>query len=233
MLIIIVRTLFLYALVVTAIRIMGKRQVGQLQPLDLVVIIMISELAAIPSEDIGIPLISGVVPILVLLLVSVLLSTLELKSEKARKIINGTPSILIERGRIMEEELRKNRFNLSDLLEELRVKNAPNVADVEFAIMETSGQISVLLKSFKRPATPGDMNLTPLYEDLPAVLITDGSVNYTELQRINKSEEWLKSELKKRDLHSYKDVFFASFDSSGKLFVQETDKSSRKREQKI
>lgn len=233
MLIIIVRTLFLYALVVTAIRIMGKRQVGQLQPLDLVVIIMISELAAIPSEDIGIPLISGVVPILVLLLVSVLLSTLELKSEKAREIINGTPSILIERGRIMEDELRKNRFNLSDLLEELRVKNAPNVADVEFAIMETSGQISVLLKSFKRPATPGDMNLTPLYEDLPAVLITDGKVHHKELQRINKSVEWLDSELKKRDLHSYKDVFFASFDASGKLFVQETDKSSRKREQKI
>src|SRR5690349_7974690 len=109
MLNIVTRTLILYALVVVALRVMGKREIGQLQPFDLVIILMISELAAIPSENVGIPLISGIIPILVLLLSSVLLSAIEMKSERARAIINGTPSILIERGRILEAELKRNR----------------------------------------------------------------------------------------------------------------------------
>lgn len=224
MLIVIARTLILYALVVIALRLMGKREIGQLQPFDLVIILMISELAAIPSENVGIPLIAGIIPILVLLLASILLSTIELKSERARAILNGTPSILIERGRIIETELKRNRYNLNDLLEELRIKNVPNIADVEFAVLETNGQVSVLPKSLKRPTTPEDFNMSPSYEGLPTALITDGKLNRLNMQRANKDIQWLQNELKKQNLKQIDEVLLASLDTSGNLFVQAKQK---------
>lgn len=220
MLIIITRTLILYALVVVALRLMGKREIGQLQPFDLVIILMISELAAIPSENVGIPLIAGIIPILVLLLASLILGAIELKSERARAILNGTPSILIERGKIIEPELKRNRYNLNDLLEELRIKNVPNIADVEFAVLETNGQVSVLPKSLKRPTTPEDFNMSPSYEGLPTALITDGKLNRLNMQRANKDLQWLQNELKKQNLKQIDEVLLASLDTSGNLFVQ-------------
>lgn len=220
MLIIITRTLILYALVVVALRIMGKREIGQLQPFDLVIILMISELAAIPSENVGIPLIAGIIPILVLLLASILLGQIEMKSERARAILNGTPSILIERGKIIESELKRNRYNLSDLLEELRIKNIPNIADVEFAVLETNGQVSVLSKSFKRPLTPEDLNMSPPFEGLPTVLIMDGKLNPAGLRHLSKDIQWLKDELEKQSVNRIEDVLLASLDTSERLFVQ-------------
>lgn len=220
MLIIITRTLILYALVVIALRLMGKREIGQLQPFDLVIILMISELAAIPSENVGIPLIAGIIPILVLLLASLILGAIELKSERARAILNGTPSILIERGKIIEAELKRNRYNLNDLLEELRIKNVPNIADVEFAVLETNGQVSVLPKSLKRPTTPEDFNMSPSYEGLPTALITDGKLNRLNMQRANKDIQWLQNELKKQNINQIDEVLLASLDTSGNLFVQ-------------
>lgn len=220
MLIIVTRTLILYALVVVALRLMGKREIGQLQPFDLVAILMISELAAIPSENVGIPLIAGIIPILVLLLVSILLAALEMKSERARAILNGTPSILIERGRIIEAELVRNRYNLNDLLEELRIKNVPNIADVEFAVLETNGQVSVLPKSLKRPTTPEDFNISPSYEGLPTALIMDGKINRENLQKVNKDLQWLMAELKKQNLNRIEEALLVSLDTSGNVFVQ-------------
>lgn len=220
MLIIVTRTLILYALVVVALRLMGKREIGQLQPFDLVAILMISELAAIPSENVGIPLMAGIIPILVLLLVSILLAALEMKSERARAILNGTPSILIERGRIIEAELVRNRYNLNDLLEELRIKNVPNIADVEFAVLETNGQVSVLPKSLKRPTTPEDFNISPSYEGLPTALIMDGKINRENLQKVNKDLQWLMAELKKQNLNRIEEALLVSLDTSGNVFVQ-------------
>lgn len=220
MLIIVTRTLILYALVVVALRLMGKREIGQLQPFDLVAILMISELAAIPSENFGIPLMAGIIPILVLLLVSILLAALEMKSERARAILNGTPSILIERGRIIEAELVRNRYNLNDLLEELRIKNVPNIADVEFAVLETNGQVSVLPKSLKRPTTPEDFNISPSYEGLPTALIMDGKINQENLQKVNKDLKWLMAELKKQNLNRIEEALLVSLDTSGNVFVQ-------------
>jgi uncharacterized membrane protein YcaP (DUF421 family) len=220
MLIIVTRTLILYALVVIALRFMGKREIGQLQPFDLVGIILISELAAIPSENVGIPLLAGIIPILVILLTSTLLATIELKSERARTLLNGTPSILIERGKILESELKRNCYNLTDLLEELRIKNIPNISDVEFAVLETNGQLSVLPKSLKRPTTPEDFNMVPSFEGLPAILIMDGKLHQANLLHINKDLQWLKEELKKQNISRIEDVFLASLDTSGTLFLQ-------------
>ena len=220
MLIVVIRTLILYTLVIVALRLMGKREIGQLQPFELVVIIMISELAAIPSENVGIPLLSGIIPILVLLLTSLTLAWISLKNETARTFICGTPSILIERGKILEDELKRNRYNLTDLLEELRIKNVPNIADVEFAVLETNGQLSVFPKAQKRPAIPEDFQIVPQYEGLPLTLIMDGKLNQANLKQSNKSMEWLNRELQNQQLGQISDVLLASLDSSGKLFLQ-------------
>jgi len=220
MIIVVIRTLVLYTLVVIALRLMGKREIGQLQPFELVVILMISDLAAIPSENVGIPLLSGIIPILVLLLTSLTLAWISLKSEKARAIICGTPSILIQRGKILEEELKKNNYNLTDLLEELRIKNVPNIADVEFAVLETNGQLSVFPKSQKRPTIPEDFHITTKFEGLPLAIIMDGKLNSNNLQQGNKNLKWLKGELKKHSIDKIENVLLASLDSSGTLYVQ-------------
>ena len=220
MLIPLLRTLFLYGLVVLVLRLLGKRQIGQLQPYELVVILMISELAAIPSENSGIPLLNGVIPILVLLLAELTLSYVSLKSEKARAILCGTPTIIIDKGRILEWELQRMRYNLSDLLEQLRVKNVPNIADVEYAILETNGELSVILKSAKRPTIPEDMQITPKYEGLPLTLVMDGIPNPKNLLKAKVDIPWLEQEIKKSNLTSINQVLLASLDTAGNLFVQ-------------
>lgn len=216
----IIRTIILFTVVVVGLRLMGKRQVGQLQPYELVIVIMLSALATIPMENAGVPLVSGLVPILTLILVHVALSYTGLKSERARGIICGTPSVLIENGKIVEKELYRLRYNINDLLEQLRSKNIPNIADVEYAILETSGQLSVIPKSQKRPLIPEDLNLPTKYEGLPVTLIIDGYVFQKNMDRIGLDEEWLKSELRKFNIQSPKDVLFASLDTEGKMFFQ-------------
>ncbi len=228
MLVGIVRTIILYLIIVLVLRVMGKRQIGQLQPFELVIILMISELAAIPSQDTGIPLIAGLLPVLILLLLGVTISQISLKSETARGIICGTPTILIDKGHILEDELRKLRYNLSDLLEQLRVKNIPDIADVEFAILETNGQLSVIPKSIKRPVNPEDLQLNIPGEGLPYTLIMDGVVQHQNFAKVGVNMEWLEQELQKANIKDYRDVLIASFGAKGKLFIQEKEKKKIK-----
>jgi len=204
---------------------MGKRQVSQLQPYELVIVIMLSALAAIPMENTGVPLASGLFPIFTLLVAQVALSYVSLKSERARGVICGIPSVLIENGKIIEKELARIRYNINDLLEQLRAKNMPNIADVEFAILETSGELSVIPKSQKRPIVPADMSLPTRYEGLPITLIIDGYVFNKNLAKINLNEGWLKSELQKFGVNSFKEVLYASLDTEGKLFYQVKSKA--------
>lgn len=222
----IIRALILFTTVVVFLRLMGKRQIGQLQPYELVIIIMLSELAAIPMENTGIPLVSGLVPIFTLLVAQVFLSVVSLKSENARRIICGTPSVLIENGKIIEGELRKIRYNINDLMEQLRAKNMPNIADVEFAILETSGELSVIPKSQKRPLVPADISLPTKYEGISTTLIIDGYVFKKNLANMNLSKDWLKGELKKFGINDLKEVLFASIDTEGRLFYQAKSKKA-------
>lgn len=220
MILIVLRTLILFIVTVIFLRLMGKRQIAQLQPYELVIIIMISELAAIPMEDTSIPLLAGLIPIFVLFVAQVTLAFISLKSVKSREIICGKPSILVENSQIVEEELRRIRYNLNDLLEQMRAKNAPNIADVEYAILETSGDLSVIFKSQKRPVTPEDLNIPTNYEGLPINLIIDGYVNEKNLSRINLSVDWLQTELSKFGINNVQDVLFASLDTEGRLYYQ-------------
>lgn len=225
MLVVFVRTLVLYIIVIISMRIMGKRQIGQLQPFELAIAIMISELAAVPMQNTGIPLLNGIIPIMTLLLAQVLLSFISLKSLRARALICGKPSILIENGKIIESELLKEMYTLNDLLEQMRIKNVTNISDVEFAILETNGQLSIIPKSQKRPLNPEDMNLSTNYEGLALDMIIDGKVIDKNLKKANLDKKWLENELSKHGIQRVEDIFFASLDSNGNLYYQEKQKS--------
>ncbi|MCX7841880.1 MAG: DUF421 domain-containing protein [Clostridia bacterium] len=220
MLVAFVRTLILYTIVVIVMRIMGKRQIGQLQPFELAVAIMISELAAVPMQDTRIPLINGIIPILTLLIAQIILSFVSLKSIKARGVICGKPTVMIENGTIIEENLRKEMYTLNDLLEQLRIKDTPNINDVEFAILETNGQLSIIPKSGKKAVSPEDMGINTDYEELPIDLIIDGKVLSKNIEKAGHTKEWLMEELKKRGISSTKQVLFASLDSRRKFYCQ-------------
>lgn len=200
---------------------MGKRQIGEMQPSELVVAIMISDLASVPMQSIDIPLISGVIPVLTLIIAEVFMAFFSLKSEKFRHVLSGDPSILISDGHINEKELKSQRFNLNDLMEQLRVGGYPNVADVEIAVLETNGQLSIVPKKDARNVTVRDLNLNNVVsEKLPCILISDGKLNKNELVRSEKNIEWIISELKKRNINRIKDVFIASFDFNGGIYIQ-------------
>ncbi|WP_028309215.1 DUF421 domain-containing protein [Desulfitibacter alkalitolerans] len=228
MLIIFARTIILFLLVMIVIRVMGKRQIGELQPFELVLAIMIAELATVPMEDKEIPLINGIIPILTLLLLQVIITFISLKSDKLRGLISGTPSVLIENGKIIESELRKLRYNLTDLLEQLRLKNFPNIADIEYAILETSGELSIIPKSQKRPVTPEDLNIHTAYEGLTLPLIMDGHVKLNNLQKLNLDTKWLNAELNKFGIKSTTEVLLASLDTKGELYIQKKGTKANK-----
>lgn len=220
MFIVLIRAIILYFMVVFIMRIMGKRQIGQLQPFELVIALMVAELAATPMQDTEIPLLHGIIPIITLLVLQVLISALQIKSETARIIFCGKPSILIEKGKININELKKSRLNLNDLLEELRLKEYYNLGDIEYAILETGGQISIIPKSDILPATRKDLKILPIQDKLPVNLILDGKINNNNLKLINKDESWLNSKLQKKNISSLDQVFLAALDSQGKLVYQ-------------
>ncbi len=221
MLILVLRTLILYIMVIIAMRIMGKRQLGELQPSELVVAIMISDLASVPMQAIDIPLLSGILPVMTLLIAEVMMSYLSLKSKHMRKLLSGEASIIIYNGHIDERELKKLRFNINDLLEELRLNGCHDVSDVQVAVIETSGKLSVIPKDSARTATTEDLKLTNLRHDgLPCTIVSDGVLDKHELERSGKSLEWFEKEMTKRNIKRIKDVFIASLDAENELFIQ-------------
>ena len=212
------RTLILYGLVVLVMRLMGKRQIGQLQPFEFVVAIMIADLASVPMQNRDLPLSTGIIPILTLLVVQVSLAFLILRSPKMRRVICGSPSILIENGHLRRQELARLRINTDDLLEQLRAKNYANLEDVEYAILETNGQLSVIPKSQRRPVNPADLQLPTKYEGLPLNLIVDGRIVRESLTMAGLDENWLHVQLNRHGLAGPEDVFLASLDTEGHLY---------------
>lgn len=221
MLILVVRTLILYGIVIVAMRIMGKRQLGELQPSELVVAIMISDLASVPMQAIDIPLLTGIIPVLTLIVAEVMMSYLSLKSKRIRRFLSGEPSVVVYDGEVNETELKKLRFNINDLLEELRLNGCHDISDVAVAVLETSGKLSVIPKDNARAVTVEDLQLENVRRDgLPCVIISDGTLNKEELIRAGKSVGWLKKELKNRGIDDMTAVFVASLDAEDELFIQ-------------
>lgn len=220
MFIVLIRTIILYLLVILSMRLMGKKQIGELEPFELAITIMISELASLPMQDSRIPLLHGIVPILTLLILQNLFSLIQLKSEKIRSLINGEPSILIEKGKIDFQELKNQRFNINDLMEELRLQGYYDLENIEYAILETSGQLSIIPKTEESPVTKKDLSLQFTQERLPVTLILDGKINKNNLKLIKKDEKWLENKLKKDNISSYDELLIAILNSKGNLYYQ-------------
>lgn len=199
---------------------MGKKQIGQLEPFELAITIMVSELASLPMQDTRIPLIHGFIPIITLLILQTGLSILQLKSEKFRWVVNGRPSILIEDGKIDIDELTYQRFNINDLMEEIRLQGFFNISDIEYAILETSGQLSIIPKTKLTPVTKEDLSINTLQDSLPIPLILDGKVDHENLTLVKKDVRWLRQRLNKKDTDDFSDVFIAILDSHKDFYVQ-------------
>ena len=214
------RTILLYILVLVVMRLMGKREIGQLQPFELAISIMIADLASIPMTATGIPISNGIIPILGLLVMHLLISLINLKSLKAREIICGKPSILIYRGKIDEKTLKKERFTINELQERLRGNNVTSISDVEYAILETSGQVTVIQKPNKRGSIPEDFDIMPEYSGITYDLIIDGKIMHNNLKILGKNYNWLKKKVKEYKLNP-EDVLVMTIDGKGEIFCQE------------
>lgn len=212
------RTVILYFLIVIGLRLMGKRQIGELEPSELVLTMMISDLATVPMQDFGIPLLAGVIPILTLLALSMLMSQLSLRNLRFRELVCGTPAVLIRDGNIQQAAMRKNRYTLDELLEELRGQGISSVEEVKYAVLENSGQLSVLPWTQRQPPSAAQLQLE-IEDDvtLPTVLINDGRVMRKNLTACGLDSLWLQAQLQERQLASPKEVFLLTLDEHGQI----------------
>ena len=222
MILIFVKSIILYSIVLIVMRCMGKKEIGQMQPFELAIAIMIADLAATPMTEIGIPLLYGIIPILGLLFMYILISLANLKSVKIRELICGKPRILIYRGKIDEKAMKDENLTIDELQERLRSNNINNIGDVEFAILETSGQVSVVPKPQKRPLNPDDFNIKATYEGISYDLIVDGVIMEKNLKKIDKDKKWLEKEIGKFNLKP-SDVFIAVINGDGSIFCQKKE----------
>ncbi|MED4016391.1 DUF421 domain-containing protein [Sutcliffiella cohnii] len=212
--VIITRTIFLYVVILAIFRLMGKREIGELSILDLVVFIMIAEMAVVaienPSDEMG----HTLIPMLTLMAIQILLAYISLKSQRFRSFIDGEPTVIINKGKINEKAMRKQRYNFDDLLVQLREQQVKNVADVEFAILEPSGKLSVFEKD-KKKSKKKEATL-----NLP--LIVDGIIQTDHLELVDKTEVWLRQNLRKRGYQDFKKISFCSYDN-GEFFIDLID----------
>ncbi len=216
--VVLIRTIVLYLFIIIGIRLLGKRQVGELEPSELVLALIIADLASVPMQDNGIPLLSGLIPIVILLSVATILSILSAKSIRVRTLLCGRPSIVIEGGMIKERELRRNRLTVDELLEELRIQGYTDLTTIKFAVLETNGQLSVLPFAREKPVTAGQMELTPQETGLPVILISDGRLLSQNLKMCGYEQIWLKKQLSTHGLTSPRQVFLLTVDQQGNTY---------------
>lgn len=219
------KTPILYAMLLTLMRIGGKRQIGTFGPIDLAALIMMSEAALIAIADHKIPFAVGVLPLVLLGLLQWVSSYISLKSQGVRKLLEGAPTILVSHGEVNQSQMRKMRYNLSDLMAEMRKKNVETLADVEFAVLETSGQLSVFPRAGVRPLRPDDLQSLGVAgakpgsalpaPDLPATVVFDGQVDEDALARAGRDRRWLDGELRRQGHGSVADVFLVTLDGKG------------------
>ena len=217
-----VRTIIIYTFVLIAIRLMGKREIGQLQPYELVVTIMIADVASMPMQNVSIPLVQGIVPILGILVAQVIASVLEFKSKKIHKYITGKPSILMANGKIIEQNMKKQKYTMEGLLEQIRVAGYPSLLDIDYIILETSGQISIIPKAENNPVTIRDMKLQPKYTGYTRPIIIDGTLIKSNLKELGKDEKWLTQQLQRLKINMENTLLFTS-DELGNIYCQKKE----------
>lgn len=220
MIIVFFRTLILYISVMICMRVMGKRQLGELQPFELVVTIMISDLASVPMQNMGIPLLNGLVAILTLVVIEIIFSFIVLKNKRARDTLIGRPSILVYNGEVNMKELGELRFNIDDLMEELRKKDISNIDDVQFAILETDGGFSVIPKAGAKPVTVSNAGINEDEEEIPYEIILDGRVLNKNIKKCNLTYKQVKKMLKEQGYVDEKEIAVATYTNNKGLTVK-------------
>lgn len=218
-----VRTLILYILIIVGIRLMGKRQVGELEPSELVLSLIIADLASVPMQDFGIPLLAGVVPILALLAMTMILSVLTMRSVRFRALLCGRPSIIIREGKVDQREMARNRLTVDELLEELRGQGYTDPSAVKYAILETNGQLSVLPFAAQKPPTAQQLGLEVEQWELPLVVVSDGRLLEHNLTQLGRDRAWLDKRLKEGGCSDPKQVFLLLADRGGKVYLTRKD----------
>lgn len=193
-----VRTVILYLVLIAVIRLMGKRQIGQMEPSEFVVTMLVANLASIPMQDGGIPLFSGVVPIVTVLGLELVLSALSLRSIRFRKVLCGKPVILIENGNILQKNLRKTRVTLDELTGHLREKDVLDLRSVQYAILETNGNLSVFPYLKEKPASARDAGIQARKQYLPITVISDGKLLHENLEKAKKDTRWVQRVLRQQ-----------------------------------
>jgi len=215
----VIRTMILYLVIVIGIRLMGKRQIGQLEPSEFVLSLLIADLAAVPMQDFGIPIIMGIIPIITLLCLNTILSVLTVKSIRIRALLCSRPSIVVQNGKILSREMVKNRFTVDELMEELRVAGVTDIDSVKYAVLETTGRISVITRRQEQPPTASDFDISVQDIVLPVIVISDGRVLSENMKVRNLSDQWLRQQLSGRKIHDISQVFLMTVDEAGKVYL--------------
>ncbi len=211
-----IRTVILYFILMIGLRLMGKRQIGELEPSELVLTLIISDLAAVPMQDFGIPMVNGIFPIVTLLCLSMLISFFNLKSIRFRTLVCGHPTVIIRDGKLLQQNMARNRFTVDELFEQLRSQGYSDINSVKHAVLETSGQLSILPYSANSPVTPRDLGLAMQDSTtLPILIINDGRIMSRNLTGIGRDLDWMNKELQSRKLSDPRQVFLMSVDENG------------------
>ncbi len=213
--VVLIRTVVLYLLIIVGIRLLGKRQVGELEPSELTLALIIADLASVPMQDNGIPMLSGLIPIVVLLAVATILSVLSARSIRFRALLCGRPSVVIRDGVVLEGELRKNRLTLDELMEELRIQGFTDFRAIQFAILETNGQLSVLPRAAQKPPSCAQLGISTQDPGIPVILISDGRLLERNLKSQGYERAWLNRQLAAHGLSDPEQVFLFTVDQMG------------------
>ena len=217
-----IRTIILYLVLILAIRLMGKRQIGQMEPSEFVVTMLVANLAAIPMQDGGVPLYTGLVPILTVLALELVLAALSLKSLRLRKLLCGKPVILIENGNILQSNLRKTRITLDELTGHLREKDVLDPRSVQYAILETNGNLSVFPYPKERPATAREAGIQARKQYLPITIVSDGQLLRENLWLVKRDEAWVERTLRSKN-STIADTWLLTVDGGGNIIYYGKD----------
>ena len=213
-----IRTIVLYFLIMVGLRLLGKRQIGELEPIELVLTLLISDLAAVPMQDFGIPLLNGVIPIVTLLLLSMLLSWGSVRSIRLRRLICGSPAALILDGKVQQDAMRHNRFTLDELTQELRNQGILDIASVEYAVLETNGQLNIILAPAQQPVTAEQMHMETEDTGYFSILINNGRILRDNLKRMGRDERWLQKQVQQRGAQCIADVYLLMMNDAGQVY---------------
>lgn len=222
--VILIRTLVVFICLLVSMRLLGKRQLGELEISELIVAVLISDIASLPLQDAGLPFLNSLFPIMALLSCELLISGITLKSAALRGVIFGKPSILIKNGKIDQQAMRKNRYSLDELAESLRSNDVTDITKVRYAILETDGDVNVILNSESQALTEESLKSSQPDSGMPHIIINDGQLMEENLRLLGRSMNWLKAELKRHNVRSVKQVYILSIDDGGNIYFAKKER---------